>query len=246
MSHNKESDKLYEVITPEEIFRPLGKFDLDPCAAIVRPWTIGEAANFTIEDDGLKLNWGRMRAFVNPPFGRYAQTWVAKMNEHRNGVVLIPSRTGTPWFHRQVYERADAIFYLEDRIWYRDNNGNYICDKKTGKPGNCGHDSVLIPYGRKNIDAITDSGLKGHMEYLRCMNVVVVTSSGVWRTVITRAISSRGGEAHVQDIYEVIEIMASDKTRNNKNWKAKVRQQLQYHFTRVDKGKYSAKDKSLS
>lgn len=238
MSHNKESDKLYEVITPEEIFRPLGKFDLDPCAAIIRPWTIGEKVNFTIDDDGLKKDWKGLRWFMNPPFGRYAQTWVAKANENRNGIILIPSRTGTPWFHRQVYERGDGIYYLEDRIWYRDNYGDYICDKKTGKPGNCGHDSVLIALGRKNIDAIADSGLKGHMELLRAVTVIVVGSSGTWRSVITRSIDRLNGEGHVQDIYEIVELLAPDKTKKNGNWKEKVRQQLQYHFTRISKGIY--------
>lgn len=239
MSYNKEADKMYEVFTPPEIFEPLGKFDLDPCTALVRPWTIGEKVNFTIEDDGLKQDWKGMRWFMNPPFGRYAQIWVAKGNENRNGIILIPSRTGTPWFHRQVYERADGIFYLEDRIWYRDNEGNYICDKKTGRPGNCGHDSVLIPYGKKNIEAIMDSGLKGHLDLFRAVPVIIISSSGIWRTVITRAITKSGGEAHVQDLYEIVELIAPDKTRKNKNWKAKVRQQLQYHFTRVSEGRYT-------
>lgn len=237
MSHNKESDKMYEVFTPPEIFQPLGAFDLDPCTGIVRPWDIAKV-NYTIEDDGLKQEWFQ-RVWCNPPFGRYAQTWLAKMNQHRNGIVLIPSRTGTPWFHRQVYEQADGIYYLEDRIWYRDKFGNYICDKKTGKPGNCGHDSVLIPYGKYNIESIMDSGLKGHMELLNFVPVVIITVSPSWKSVVTMAINRTSGEAMVQEIYELVERIAPDKVSKNKNWKPKVRQKLQEHFTRIAEGRYT-------
>lgn len=243
MSHNKEVDKRYECFTPPEIFQPLGSFDLDPCTSIIRPWDIAKV-NFTPDDDGLnKMQWFG-RVWLNPPYGRALQDWIKKMNEYRNGICLIPSRTGTPWFHRQVFEQADAVYYLEDRIWYRDNHGNYICDKRTGKPGNCGHDSVLVTYGKYNIESVVDSGLKGYMQLLQSTSVVVVTSSGIWRTVITRAINVSGGEANVQDIYEIIEVVAKDKTEKNENWKAKVRQQLQYHFTRIAKGRYTNKKSS--
>lgn len=239
MSYNKESDKLYECITPEEILRPLGMFDLDPCAPVIRPWDMARH-HFTIEDNGLMREWFG-RCWVNPPYGRQLHLWIAKMNLHRNGICLIPSRTGSPWFHRQVYEQADGIYYLEDRIWFRDIYGNKILAKSTGKPGNCGHDSILIPYGKLNIEAIMDSGLKGHMELLRFTPVIVISVSGSWKDVVTMVVSRAGGEADLEYIYEQVDRLAPDKTGKNKNWKAKVRQKLQYHLTRIAEGRYTNK-----
>lgn len=236
MSYNTEAATNYECLTPEPFLRSLGEFDLDPAAPIIRPWEMAKH-HMTIEDDGLKLPW-EGRVWLNPEYGRRLQVWLQKMNQHRNGIVLIPSRTGSPWFHDQVYEQADAVFYLKHRLWFKDVHGNPILNKQ-GKPGNAGHDSVLIPYGKQNIEAIMDSGNEGRMQLLRSVAVIVVTSSGIWRTVITRAISNNGGEAHVQDIYQIVQLLAPDKTKKNANWKAKVRQQLQYHFTRISEGYYT-------
>ena len=45
-----------EWLTPPEIVRACGQFDLDPCAPIVRPWDTA-ARHFTVEDDGLAQSW---------------------------------------------------------------------------------------------------------------------------------------------------------------------------------------------
>jgi hypothetical protein len=46
-----------EWLTPKHITDPLGRFDLDVCAPIVRPWEIADRC-FTIEDNGLIQDWG--------------------------------------------------------------------------------------------------------------------------------------------------------------------------------------------
>lgn len=45
-----------EWLTPPEILRALGEFDLDPCAPVVRPWETA-ARHYTVADDGLALPW---------------------------------------------------------------------------------------------------------------------------------------------------------------------------------------------
>ena len=45
-----------EWLTPPEILRALGAFDLDPCAPVVRPWETA-AHHYTAQDDGLALPW---------------------------------------------------------------------------------------------------------------------------------------------------------------------------------------------
>lgn len=45
-----------EWLTPPEITRALGSFDLDPCSPINRPWPTAEK-HLTILDDGLSREW---------------------------------------------------------------------------------------------------------------------------------------------------------------------------------------------
>ena len=65
---------------------------------------------FTKEDNGLRKNWslgadGPTVVWCNPPFGRGINDWVSKAIlewnlHHCSGIVmLLPSRTGTKWFH---------------------------------------------------------------------------------------------------------------------------------------------------
>ena len=48
----KSANTTDEWYTPKEIIDALGKFDLDPCAPIIRPWETAKN-HFTIEDNGL-------------------------------------------------------------------------------------------------------------------------------------------------------------------------------------------------
>ena len=93
-----------EWLTPPEIVRACGQFDLDPCAPIVRPWDTA-SRHFTVEDDGLAQSWDG-RVWCNPPFGREAAAWLARMAEHGNGVALIPARTETAMFYASVWGAA--------------------------------------------------------------------------------------------------------------------------------------------
>ena len=45
-----------EWLTPPEILRALGAFDLDPCSPINRPWDTA-ARHYNINDNGLALPW---------------------------------------------------------------------------------------------------------------------------------------------------------------------------------------------
>jgi hypothetical protein len=74
-----------EWLTPPEIVRALGPFDLDPCAPIVRPWDTA-AQHYTIQDNGLNQPWAG-RVWLNPPYGREAIHWMARLAEHGNGGV---------------------------------------------------------------------------------------------------------------------------------------------------------------
>ncbi len=58
-------------ITPPEIIKALGPFDLDPCACMTQPWQCAEKS-FTEVDDGLSQTW-EGRIYCNPPYGPLAE-----------------------------------------------------------------------------------------------------------------------------------------------------------------------------
>lgn len=101
-------------LTPPYLLNKLGSFDLDPCAAIGRPWDCAKT-NYTIEENGLLLPWAG-RVWCNPPYGKQASEFVARMAEHKLGLALIFMRTDTRWFQDHVLATARYIFLLRGRI----------------------------------------------------------------------------------------------------------------------------------
>lgn len=68
------------------------------------------AAYFTRERDGLAQPWPGV-VFVNPPYGHQIGRWTRKAHdEAQQGAVvvgLIPARTETEWWHRDVMRAAE-------------------------------------------------------------------------------------------------------------------------------------------
>ena len=220
-----------EWLTPLPIVKALGPFDLDPCAPVVRPWDTA-AHHYTIIDDGLKQPWFG-RVWLNPPYDRYhLEKWMRLMVEHCNGVTLIFARTETKIFQSYVFDMADSILFMKGRITF--------CDV-TGRPGEWtgGAPSALIAYGNKNVEAIGDSGIEGKHVLLNAAPIIIVGVSPTWQSVVTIAMG-RLREATLDVIYELVEQIAPDKVSSNQHYKEKIRQQLQYHFTRIKKGYYGS------
>lgn len=140
-------------LTPPEIIRALGPFDLDPCAAPEpRPWPTA-ARHITLPDDGLGAEWSG-RVWCNPPFGAHASRWLRRMAGHGNGVALAFARTETKAFQQHVWPHADAILFLKGRPHFHRPDG-------VRADGNSGGPICLIAYGQENAAALTGSGLAG-------------------------------------------------------------------------------------
>lgn len=147
-----------EWLTPPEILRALGDFDLDPCAPINRPWDMAKE-HYTVADSGLMLPWAG-RIWLNPPYGLEAADWLSKLAAHGNGIALIFARTETDMFRRYVWEMADAVFFFYGRLFF------YRVDGKKAK-ANAGAPSCLVAYGENNVKAIQRSGLDGRLITLK-------------------------------------------------------------------------------
>ncbi|MBP8176824.1 MAG: adenine methyltransferase [Xanthomonadales bacterium] len=133
-----------EWLTPPELIRALGPFDLDPCAPVVRPWDTA-AKHYTIHDDGLKQPWHGM-VWCNPPYGRKTGAWLERCDVHAdlggNAIALIFARTETEDFHNWVWDAASAVLFLRGRLHFHHANGQRA-------KANAGAPSCLIAYGRK-------------------------------------------------------------------------------------------------
>ena len=155
-----------------------------------------------------------------------------KIGEHGNGIALIFARTETQFFQKYVFPTCASMLFMEGRVKFC-----YPSGEQAKAPGNA--PSVLISYGKNNMQALGDSGIKGKHILVNYTPVVVVGISPTWRSVVTLAVSRAGGEVNLQEVYDLVEQIAPEKTERNQHYKAKVRQTLQYHFTRIAEGRYT-------
>ena len=154
-SHQSAKMKNDEWLTPPEIVRALGAFDLDPCSPIFRPWPTA-ANHFNINDDGLAQEWSG-RVWLNPPFGREAVKWLRKLAAHGDGVALVPARTETAMFYECIWPLADAICFIRGRPHF-----HYVSGDRA--PANSGAPICLVAYGGANVDALFAADLGKTLE----------------------------------------------------------------------------------
>lgn len=143
-----------EWLTPPQILRALGTFDLDPCAPMIRPWPTA-TRHYTKQDDGLRQAQEPIstRVWLNPPFGREAVKWLRRWGAgHGNTVALIPARTETAMFYETVWGAADGVLFLKGRPHFHYLDGRRA-DFNSGAP------IALVAYGRDNLEALRQSNL---------------------------------------------------------------------------------------
>lgn len=144
-------------LTPPYILNALGEFDLDPCAPINRPWDMA-ANHYTIEEDGLLQPWFG-RVWCNPPYGSEMSAFLEKLSHHEGGgIALIFARTETKAFFNYVWDRADALLFLKGRIRFHRPDGSL--------GDNSGAPSVLVAYGKAEVESLRSSGLEGKLVVL--------------------------------------------------------------------------------
>lgn len=143
-----------EWLTPPELVRALGHFDLDPCAPIDAPWHLADH-NYTIADDGLAKPWAN-RVWCNPPYAQKPMAgFVRKCIEHRNATLLTFARTDTRLFHELIFPNATAILFLKGRLRFYHVDGR--------QADSAGAPSCLIAFDDYNARMLEESGIKGHI-----------------------------------------------------------------------------------
>lgn len=154
-------------VTPQWLTAPLDTFDLDPCCAPDQPWHHA-ITNWTedFDCDGLVRNWYG-RVWLNPPYSHPSE-WMARMAQWGNGITLVNVSTTTKWWQESVWGTADAVRFLNKRVyfWFYDDKprkkkvkGEIITLQPTLKwmeADNPEKESALIAWGLKNVIALVN------------------------------------------------------------------------------------------
>jgi|ERR1700723_61060 len=139
-------------LTPRPFSQRLGPFDLDPCGCRNSAWAIASTTYFLPEQDGLIDPWFG-RVWCNPPYGPNVGDWARRMAAHRNGIMLLFARTETDTWQKDIFPYADATLFLAGRVRF--------C-RPSGERGDSGTaPSVLLAYGRENVEALRNAGVAG-------------------------------------------------------------------------------------
>lgn len=122
------SSKTDEWATPQDLFDYLNSiyhFTLDVCANEINH----KCSNYyTKEDDGLKQSWDGV-FWMNPPYGRVIYQWVKKAfeeaykpNRNNVGVLLLPARTDTKWFHE--FCAKGTVIFVKGRLKFNEGKNS--------------------------------------------------------------------------------------------------------------------------
>jgi site-specific DNA-methyltransferase (adenine-specific) len=98
--------------TPKAVWEDLNRefnFTLDPCA-VDSFW------------DGRLISWEGHRVYCNPPYSGIGE-WLTKAPEAELAVYLLPSRTGTKWFHDYCLA-ANEIRFLRGRLKFGESQNS--------------------------------------------------------------------------------------------------------------------------
>ena len=108
-------------ITPPELHKELGSFDLDPCCPPVMPYRTAKKMIHEPQD-GLSVKWAG-RVWCNPPYSR-PFPWCDKFfKESKSGMMLLPARSSDSKWGQLCLQNADTVFYFLGRLHFHFENG---------------------------------------------------------------------------------------------------------------------------
>jgi len=118
-------------LTPLDLIRPLGVFDLDPCGE-----SFHKTAKTIYTEGGLSKDWFG-RVWLNPPYSE-VEKWLDRLVEHGSGIALVFARMDVKWAHK-ILPQATSVFFPKGRL--------YFLTKELKIKGNAGAPSMFISFG---------------------------------------------------------------------------------------------------
>ena len=145
------TNKTDDWLTPPELVRSLGAFDLDPCASRYQSQPLAAREYKLPEQNGLLLPW-EGRVWCNPPYSEM-RAWCQRFMLHFNGIMICPMRSDVLWFWH-AWQHASGILFIKGRTRFT----SALVQSKMGNPT---MQHVLIACGYENVDAIRRSNRTG-------------------------------------------------------------------------------------
>lgn len=128
------------------------KFDLDPCAPLVKPFVIAPKS-YDKTENGLLKQW-HGNVWLNPPYSYPLVTqFVSKLSRHKQGIALLFNRMDTALWHEVIFPTADAMLIMRGRVRFID------CGLREQGGATCG--SVLVAWGKDNASCLKKLGITG-------------------------------------------------------------------------------------
>jgi hypothetical protein len=151
--HEQSVGATDEWFTPPHVFEALGcRFDLDAASPgrAVTPWI---PADKFITTRSLETPW-RGFVWLNAPFGARngLVPWLAKFEQHGDGVCLVPDRTSAPWWQRYI-PRAELVLFVAKKIRFIGADGQ---EGKSPAQG-----TVLYSFGARGRSALERAARAG-------------------------------------------------------------------------------------
>lgn len=132
-------------LTPAYVLDPVramlgGTIGLDPCTTPDNP--VGAERFYTPPQDGAVLPWDADTIWVNPPYGKARERWVARCADAgsmgRQVVLLIPAHTDTRPFQRAV-DTCTTLLLIRGRL-------KFGMPRENGRQVAASHPSALIAW----------------------------------------------------------------------------------------------------
>lgn len=143
-------------LTPAYVLDPVramlgGTIGLDPCTTPDNP--VGAEQFYAPPEDGAALPWDADTIWVNPPYGKARERWVARCADAgaagRRVVLLIPAHTDTRVFQRALDTCASALL-VRGRL-------KFGIPRANGRQVAASHPSALIAWNA-DLSACGDLG----------------------------------------------------------------------------------------
>ena len=190
------------------------------------------------------------------------EQWLGRMALHGRGTSLIFARTETDAFFRHVWEGATALLFMRGRINFHHGEGFSKITYRGGRTvpgktylagdeahGNAGAPTVLCAYGVEDADILAAAKIDGRFVPLRIPRSVLVSFFAAsnegekidmtWSAALREFFAERPGPVALDELYRVF--AAHPKAAANRNFDAKLRQQLQRGpYRRVGRGRWEA------
>ncbi len=217
-------------LTPPFIIEALGgpdTFDLDPCAQEEMPWATARE-RYTEALDGLMLPW-HGRVWLNPPYSLPSlRSFLERMVQHDRGTALIFAKTETSVFQDCVWQRAAGLLFIRGRVFFHRPDGSLATNS-----GGCG--SVLVAYGRDDLDVLSAVPIEGAFIPLRLHLQWLIPFVGTWDEELHRFFDRCRGPVTLAEIYHFF--AGHPKAEGNQHYREKIRQVLQKgRFRRIASG----------